>query len=76
MSACSVPVKVNPILSNRRHLLDYPSALENDLSIDYGKIESAHRYVASHRLKRAGAWWRVDNTEAMLALQCSQANKP
>ena len=63
MSACSAPVKVNPILSNRRHPLDYPSALKNDLSIGSGKIESAHRYVASHRLKRAEAQWRVDNTE-------------
>ena len=62
-------------LSNRRDQLDYPRALENGLPIGSGKIESAHRYVVQQRLKRAGAWWRVDNAEAMLALRCHRANK-
>ena len=62
-------------LSNRLHQLDYQSALENDLPIGSGEIESAHRYVVQHRLKRAGAWWRIDNAEAMLALRCNRANK-
>jgi hypothetical protein len=34
-----------------------------------GEIESAHRYIAQQRLKRPGAWWRVDHAEYMLALR-------
>jgi hypothetical protein len=30
------------------------------LPIGSGEIESAHRYVAQQRLKRPGAWWRVE----------------
>ena len=39
-----------------------------------GAIESAHRYVMQTRLKIAGAWWKVENLEKMLALRVLRAN--
>ncbi|MCP4090829.1 MAG: ISKra4 family transposase [Gammaproteobacteria bacterium] len=62
-------------LSNRLDQLDYPSAVEQELPIGSGEIESAHRYVVQQRLKRSGAWWRKDNAEYMLALRLNRANR-
>ena len=39
-----------------------------------GPIESAHRYVAQQRLKRPGAWSRVEHAEYMLALRITRIN--
>jgi hypothetical protein len=61
-------------LSGRRAQLDYPRALADGLPIGSGEIESAHRYVAQQRLKRPGAWWRVENAEYMLALRIVRIN--
>jgi hypothetical protein len=61
-------------LSGRRNNLNYHDALANDLPIGSGEIESAHRYIAQQRLKRPGAWWRVDHAEYMLALRINRRN--
>jgi Uncharacterised protein family (UPF0236) len=61
-------------LSGRRAQLDYREALANGLPIGSGEIESAHRYVAQQRLKRPGAWWRVEHAEHMLALRIVRIN--
>jgi hypothetical protein len=61
-------------LSSRRTQLDYRGALANGLPIGSGEIESAHRYVAQQRLKRPGAWWRVEHAEYMLALRILRVN--
>ena len=61
-------------LSGRRNHLNYHDALANDLPIGSGEIESAHRYIAQQRLKRPGAWWRVDHAEYMLALRINRKN--
>lgn len=61
-------------LSSRRTQLDYPGALAAGLPIGSGEIESAHRYVAQQRLKRPGAWWRVEHAEHMLALRILRIN--
>lgn len=69
------PVRVcHRYLSGRRTQLDYRGALAQDLPIGSGEIESAHRYVAQQRLKRPGAWWRVENAEYMLALRIVRIN--
>jgi hypothetical protein len=62
-------------LRQRREQLDYQSALERDLPIGSGEIESAHRYIAQQRLKRPGAWWRAANADHMLALRLNRANR-
>lgn len=61
-------------LSSRRAQLDYRGALANGLPIGSGEIESAHRYIAQQRLKRPGAWWRVEHAEHMLALRIVRIN--
>ena len=61
-------------LSSRRDQLNYREALANDLPIGSGEIESAHRYIAQQRLKRPGAWWRVEHADHMLALRINRRN--
>lgn len=61
-------------LSERKAHLDYREALANGLPIGSGEIESAHRSVAQQRLKRPGAWWRIEHAEAMLALRIVRIN--
>lgn len=61
-------------LGARRKQLFYDEALTADLPIGSGEIESAHRYVAQHRLKRPGAWWKVEHAEYMLALRVMRIN--
>jgi len=59
---------------NRQDCLDYKKALEQDLPIGSGEIESAHRSVIQKRMKIPGAWWREDNAGNMLALRSLRAN--
>ena len=61
-------------LSARANQLNYRQALAEGLPIGSGEIESAHRYVAQQRLKRPGAWWRVEHAEYMLALRINRIN--
>ena len=42
--------------------------------IGSGEIESAHRYITQKRLKIAGACWRKENINPMLALRIIKAN--
>lgn len=62
-------------LANRPEQLDYKGALEADLPIGSGEIESAHRYVIQERLKRAGCWWTVEKAWAMIALRITRFNQ-
>src|SRR5208337_2195992 len=61
-------------LGARADQLNYRQALAAGLPIGSGEIESAHRYVAQQRLKRPGAWWRVEHAEHMLALRINRIN--
>ena len=58
----------------RRKQLFYDEALAAGLPVGSGEIESAHRYVAQQRLKRPGAWWKVEHAEYMLALRVLRIN--
>lgn len=60
---------------NRPGQFDYQGALAAGLPIGSGEIESGHRYVIQARLKIAGAWWKPDNAEKMLALRVLRANQ-
>ncbi|MGH8107277.1 MAG: UPF0236 family transposase-like protein [Arenimonas sp.] len=61
-------------LSNRAQSLNYRQALKEGLPIGSGEIESAHRSVVQKRLKLAGAWWKKENAEKMIALRIRRAN--
>ncbi|MBC6477807.1 MAG: hypothetical protein GDA56_23805 [Hormoscilla sp. GM7CHS1pb] len=54
--------------------MNYKAAIDADLPIGSGKIESAHRYVIQERLKLAGSWWTVENADNMLALRILRVN--
>ena len=76
----SVPEEDAPVrqchryITNRPGQFDYKGALEADLPIGSGEIESAHRYVIQERLKIPGAWWKENNAETMLVLRTVRAN--
>jgi hypothetical protein len=61
-------------IDNRPAQLDYKTAIERDLPIGSGEVESAHRYVLQARLKIAGAWWKLDNAKNMIELRVCRAN--
>jgi hypothetical protein len=62
-------------LFNRPNRLDYQGAIDSNLPIGSGEIESAHRYVIQSRLKLAGSWWTIENAKAMLALRVCRINQ-
>ena len=76
----SIPDKEAPVrvcyryINNRLHQLDYKYAIEQNLPIGSGEIESAHRYVVQRRLKIPGAAWKPGNANSMLALRTCRAN--
>lgn len=61
-------------LTNRKDSLDYKDALNKDLPIGSGEVESSHRHVIQKRLKIAGAWWKPETAEWMLNLRILRAN--
>lgn len=61
-------------LNNRLSYVDYQGALEADLPIGSGEIESANRSVIQARLKISGAWWKEENAEKMLRLRALRAS--
>ena len=61
-------------LTNRINQLDYKSAIERDLPIGSGEVESAHKYILQKRLKIPGAWWRIERAEEMAQLRAMRAN--
>lgn len=61
-------------LFNRPGQFDYQSAIDADLPIGSGEIESAHRYIIQERLKLSGSWWKLENASTMLALRILRAN--
>ncbi len=74
-ASAEAPVRAcHRYLSNRAKNLDYRRALKEGLPIGSGEIESAHRSVIQERLKIAGAWWKRENAEKMIALRIKRAN--
>jgi len=61
-------------LSKRLDQLDYKRAIDANLPIGSGEIESAHRSIVQARLKIPGAWWTQCNAQNMLDLRTVRAN--
>ena len=61
-------------LINRPGQFNYQDAIQDDLPIGSGEIESAHRYVIQERLKLSGCWCQLENAMTMLALRVLRAN--
>lgn len=62
-------------LGNRKDQLEYHEAIKQDLPIGSGEVESGHRSVLQARLKKTGAWWKLENAESMSHLKVLQANQ-
>ncbi|MDB6129434.1 MAG: hypothetical protein JWM04_541 [Verrucomicrobiales bacterium] len=62
-------------LTNRKDCLDYQRAIELDLPIGSGMIESGHRHVLHARLKKAGTAWLQTHADEMGHLRVLRANK-
>lgn len=81
LEPASVPRAEAPVRACHRYLthrlepFDYPAALAAGLPIGSGEVESAHRYVIQERLKIAGAWWKEEQAQNMLALRVCRANQ-
>ena len=61
-------------LQKRLHQVDFASHRKGGYPIGSGAIESAHRFIGHVRLKRSGAWWYEENSNAILALRCALYN--
>ena len=61
-------------IANRPGQFEYKMAIEAELPIGSGEIESGHRYIIQKRLKLPGAWWKAENADNMLALRTLRAN--
>ena len=70
---CPVKTCLN-YLERRTLFLDYRSAIEQNLPIGSGAIESGNRHIIQDRLKLAGAWWKKENAQAVLDLRTVRAN--
>ena len=66
--------KCHRYITNRPGQFNYKYAREAGLPIGSGHIESAHRYVIHERLDIAGAWWKENNANDMLALRTLRQN--
>lgn len=62
-------------LTNRRGSLDYKAAIDADLPIGSGLIESAHRHVLQARLKKAGTSWLPETAHSLAQLRVLRANQ-
>ena len=62
-------------LRNRPGQLNYQGAIQRELPIGSGEIESAHRDIIQERIKLPGAWWSPVHIETMLALRLNRANR-
>jgi DNA topoisomerase VI subunit B len=61
-------------IKNRLDSLNYPAAIEKNLPIGSGLIESGHKHVLQARLKKPGCAWLPDNAHAMAQLRVLRAN--
>jgi len=66
--------KCHRYINNRPGQFNYKDAIASGLPIGSGQVESAHRYVIHQRLDIAGAWWKEDNADDMLALLTFRQN--
>ncbi|HIG28370.1 MAG TPA: hypothetical protein EYQ50_11450 [Verrucomicrobiales bacterium] len=61
-------------INNRPDQFNYEDALEKELPIGSGMIESSHRHVIQQRLKIPEAWWKMENAQKMLNLRVLRAH--
>ena len=61
-------------LTNNKDRIDYGKCRRGGYPIGSGAIESANKFISHVRLKRSGAWWKVNYANNILKLRCSRYN--
>ena len=61
-------------LTNHKDRIDYGKYRRGGYPIGSGAIESANKFISHVRLKRSGAWWKVEYANNILKLRCSKYN--
>lgn len=61
-------------LSNHQNRIDYGKHRRGGFPIGSGAIESANKFISHVRLKRSGAWWKVEYANNILKLRCAKYN--
>lgn len=61
-------------IENRPNQFKYKEAIEKELPIGSGKVESTHRSLMQKRLKKPGSWWLRENAAKMADLRTLRAN--
>ncbi|MGJ8637906.1 MAG: UPF0236 family transposase-like protein [Opitutaceae bacterium] len=61
-------------MTNRPNAFNYHLALEKELPIGSGMIESSHGHILQSRMKKNGMAWTKENAEPMVQLRTLRAN--
>lgn len=61
-------------MTNRPDAFNYHQALEKELPIGSGMIESSHGHILQSRMKKNGMAWTLENAEPMVQLRVMRAN--
>ena len=61
-------------LASHKTRIDYGACRRGGYPIGSGAIESANKFISHVRLKRSGAWWKVNYANNILKLRCSKYN--
>ena len=61
-------------LKGNKARIDYGKLRRGGYPLGSGAIESANKFICHMRLKRSGAWWKIDNANNVLKLRCAKYN--
>lgn len=61
-------------LKKNKDRIEYGRLRRGGYPLGSGAIESANKFISNIRLKRSGAWWKVDYANNILKLRCAKYN--
>lgn len=61
-------------LKSNKTRIGYGKLRRGGYPLGSGAIESANKFICHVRLKRSGAWWKIDNANNVLKLRCAKYN--
>ncbi len=61
-------------LDKNRERVEYGRLRRGGYPLGSGAIESANKFISNIRLKRSGAWWKVEYANTILKLRCAKYN--
>ena len=61
-------------LKSNKARIEYGKLRRGGYPLGSGAIESANKFIYHVRLKRSGAWWKIDNANNVLKLRCAKYN--